>query len=545
MTPDTVTPDYDFIIVGAGSAGCVLADRLSENGQYSVCVLEAGGTDRRFWVAVPLGYGKLFYDPAVNWCYRTEPSNGFAGRTDYWPRGKLLGGSSSINAMVFIRGQKEDYDDWAAAGNPGWDWDAVLPFFKGLETYAIGEDAYRGNKGPLSVSKADENAHPLCAAYFEAAKGVGLPFNPDFNGASQEGVGYYQVTTKKGRRHSAAKAFLRPAMDRKNLTVVTGAQATRIDFDGTRAVGVAYRKGGKEKTLRARQSIVLSAGAINSPQLLQLSGIGPADLLRQHGITPVLNQPHVGANLMDHVGINYTYRARIPTLNTILRPWWGKLWVGMQYLLTRSGPLSRSINQAGGFFKTDITNERPNMQLYLQALSTLKPKAGERPLLTPDPYPGFSIGLSNCHPYSRGYLEITSADPFAPPRIVAHPYEDERDVLEMLKAVKLVRKIAAEPAMAALIEEELLPGPDCQSDEEMIADIRKRSGTVYHPSGTCRMGPDPANAVVDARLRVHGLTGLHVVDTSIFPNIVSGNTNAAAMMIGAKGAAMILEDAQL
>lgn len=520
----------------------MLANRLSENGKYTVCVLEAGGTDRRFWVAVPLGYGKLFYDQTVNWCYRTEPSDGFAGRSDYWPRGKLLGGSSSINAMVFIRGQKEDYDDWASAGNPGWDWASVLPFFKGLETYEAGGDAYRGAAGPLSVSRADRNSHALCAAYFQAAKDVGLPFNPDFNAADQEGVGFYQVTTKNGRRHSAAKAFLRPAMGRKNLTVITGALTTRIDFDGTHAVGVTYRKNGTDCTLRAGRSIILSAGAVNSPQLLQLSGVGPAELLSKHGITPVLDQPHVGANLMDHVGINYTYRANIPTLNTILRPWWGKLWVGLQYVLTRTGPLSRSINQAGGFFKTDPAKPRPNMQLYLQALSTLKPKQGERPLLTPDPYPGFSIGLSNCHPYSRGYLEITSADPTVPPRIVANPYDDERDVQEMLKAVKLVREIAAQPAMASLIEEELLPGPDCQSDEDMIADIRRRSGTVYHPSGTCRMGPEAANAVVDSRLRVHGLSGLHVVDTSIFPNIVSGNTNASAMMIGAKGAAMILED---
>jgi choline dehydrogenase len=545
VIPETGAADYDFIIVGAGSAGCVLANRLSENGKYTVCVLEAGGTDRRFWVAVPLGYGKLFYDQTVNWCYRTEPSDGFAGRSDYWPRGKLLGGSSSINAMVFIRGQKEDYDDWASAGNPGWDWASVLPVFKGLETYEAGGDAYRGAAGPLSVSRADRDAHPLCAAYFQAAKEVGLPFNPDFNAADQEGVGFYQVTTKNGRRHSAAKAFLRPAMGRKNLTVITGALTTRIDFEGTRAVGVTYRKNGTDCTLRARRSVILSAGAINSPQLLQLSGVGPAALLRKHGIIPVLDQPHVGANLMDHTGINYTYRATIPTLNTILRPWWGKLWVGLQYILTRTGPLSRSINQAGGFFKTDPAKPRPNMQLYLQALSTLKPKQGERPLLTPDPYPGFSIGLSNCHPYSRGYLEITSADPTVPPRIVANPYDDERDVQEMLKAVKLVREIAAQPAMASLIEEELLPGPDCQSDEDMIADIRRRSGTVYHPSGTCRMGPEAANAVVDSRLRVHGLSGLHVVDTSIFPNIVSGNTNASAMMIGAKGAAMILEDVRL
>jgi choline dehydrogenase len=545
VTSDKTEADYDFIIVGAGSAGCVLANRLSENGKYTVCVLEAGGTDRRFWVAVPLGYGKLFYDPGLNWCYHTEPSKGFGGRPDYWPRGKLLGGSSCINAMVFIRGQQEDFNDWAAAGNPGWDWDSVLPIFKNLETFEAGASDYRGNTGPLNVSKADHKAHPLCAAYFKAADGVGLPFNPDFNADSQNGVGFYQVTTKKGRRHSAAKAFLRPAMTRKNLTVLPRAMTTRVNFEDKRAVGVTYQKDGREHTLRARRSVILSAGAINSPQLLQLSGIGPADLLRKHGITPVLDQPNVGANLMDHVGINYTYRAKIPTLNTILRPWWGKLWVGMQYLLTRSGPLSRSVNQAGGFFKTDPDRARPNMQLYLQALSTLKKRKGERPLLTPDPYPGFSIGLSNCHPYSRGYLEITSADPAKPPRIVAQPYDDDRDMQEMLKAVKMIRDIASQPALASLIEEELLPGPDCKTDEAMIEDIRQRSGTVYHPSGTCRMGPNAADAVVDSRLRVHGISGLHVIDTSIFPSIVSGNTNASAMMIGAKGATMILEDAQL
>ncbi|HBM11422.1 MAG TPA: choline dehydrogenase [Rhodospirillaceae bacterium] len=536
--------DYDYIIIGAGSAGCVLADRLSADGRYTVCLLEAGGTDRRFWVTVPLGYGKLFYNKAVNWCYTTEPSKGLGGRPDFWPRGKLLGGSSSINAMVYIRGQQQDFDGWAEAGNPGWDWESVLPIFKEMETYDGGSNHFRGDKGPLHVSRADRDAHPLCAAYFEAGQALGLPLNEDFNGPSQEGVGYYQVTTRKGRRHSSAKAFLRPAMGRKNLTVLTGAQAKRILFDGKRATGVVFQQAGREKTLHAGREVIVSAGAINSPQLLQLSGVGPADLLRKHGIDPVLDQPQVGANLQDHQGLNITYKARIPTLNTILRPWWGKLWVGMRYLLNRSGPLSRSINQAGGFFRTDPSRNRPNMQLYLQAFSTLQPRLGERPLLTPDPFPGFSLGLSNCHPRSRGYLEITSNDPFAPPRIVANPFEDEEDMQEMLQGVKFVRQLAQHPALAALIEEEIVPGPQCQSDEDLIEDIRQRGGTVFHPSGTCRMGPDPAAAVVDSRLRVHGLQGLRVIDLSIYPTIISGNTNASAMMIGAKGAAMILEDAQ-
>jgi|TARA_R110000744_G_scaffold379421_2_gene497417 choline dehydrogenase len=536
--------DYDYIIIGAGSAGCVLADRLSADGRYTVCLLEAGGTDRRFWVTVPLGYGKLFYNKAVNWCYTTEPSKGLGGRPDFWPRGKLLGGSSSINAMVYIRGQQQDFDGWAEAGNPGWDWDSVLPIFKEMETYDGGGNHFRGDKGPLHVSRADRDAHPLCAAYFEAGQALGLPLNEDFNGPSQEGVGFYQVTTRKGRRHSSAKAFLRPAMGRKNLTVLTGAQAKRILFDGKRATGVVFQQGGQEKTVHAAREVILSAGAINSPQLLQLSGVGPADLLRKHGIDPVLDQPQVGANLQDHQGLNITFKARIPTLNTILRPWWGKLWVGMRYLLTRSGPLSRSINQAGGFFRTDPSRNRPNMQLYLQAFSTLQPRLGERPLLTPDPFPGFSLGLSNCHPRSRGYLEITSNDPFTPPRIVANPFEDEEDMQEMLQGVKFVRQLAQHPALAALIEEEIVPGPQCQTDEDLIEDIRQRGGTVFHPSGTCRMGPDPAAAVVDSRLRVHGLQGLRVIDLSIYPTIISGNTNASAMMIGAKGASMILEDAQ-
>ena len=533
---------YDFIIVGSGSAGSVVADKLSASGRFSVLVLEAGGTDRRFYVQMPLGYGKTFFDPAVNWNYKAEPDPGLAGNADHWPRGKLLGGSSSINAMVFIRGAREDFDAWAAAGNPGWSYDDLLPSFKAMEDNAAGADRWRGVGGPLHITDCSRAVHPLTKRYLAAAEQAGLPFNPDFNGASQEGVGVYQITTKNGRRMSAARAFLRPAMKRGNVRVETNALATRILFEGKRAVGVEYEQNGEKKTARAGREVILSGGSINSPQLLQLSGVGPSALLGNLGIPVVHANDNVGANLQDHVGINYTFKGKLPTLNQILRPWWGKLLVGMQYILLRSGPLSLSMNNAGGFFRTDASMTRPNMQLYFQAFSTVIPKNGERPILTPDPWPGFSIGLSNCRPSSRGEIMIRSSNPRDYPRITANAYSTNADVDEMLAAVKFVRKIASMPAMAEIIEEEVLPGPSIQSDADLITDFRKRSGTVYHPVSTCRMGPDVSRAVVDPRLKVHGLDGLRVIDASIFPDNITGNTNAASILTGWKGADLVLED---
>ncbi|RWE80204.1 MAG: choline dehydrogenase [Mesorhizobium sp.] len=533
---------YDFIIVGSGSAGSVVADKLSASGRFSVLVLEAGGTDQRFYVQMPLGYGKTFFDPAVNWNYKAEPDPGLAGNADHWPRGKLLGGSSSINAMVFIRGAREDFDAWAAAGNPGWGYDDLLPSFKAMEDNAAGADQWRGVGGPLHITDCSRAVHPLTKRYLAAAEQAGLPFNPDFNGAFQEGVGVYQITTRNGRRMSAARAFLRPAMKRSNVRVETNALATRILFEGKRAVGVEYEQNGTKKTESAGREVILSAGSINSPQLLQLSGVGPEALLGNLGIPVVHANDNVGANLQDHVGINYTFKGKLPTLNQILRPWWGKLLVGMQYILLRSGPLSLSMNNAGGFFRTDPSMARPNMQLYFQAFSTVIPKSGERPILTPDPWPGFSIGLSNCRPSSRGEIMIRSNNPRDHPRITANAYSTNADVDEMLAAVKFVRRIAAMPAMAEIIEEEVLPGPSIQSDADLIQDFRKRSGTVYHPVSTCRMGPDAARAVVDPRLKVHGLEGLRVIDASIFPDNITGNTNAASILTGWKGADLVLED---
>ncbi len=533
---------YDFIIIGSGSAGSVVAERLSADGRFSVLVLEAGGTDLRFYTQLPMGYGKMFFDKSYNWMYKTEPDAGLAGQQDNWPRGKILGGSSSINAMVWIRGAPEDFDEWQAKGNPGWGWADMLPIFKALEDNEGGADEWRGAGGPVRVSKIDKEIHPLAHNYIEAVQQAGLPSNPDFNGKNQEGVGLYQITTKNGMRMSAARAFLRPAMKRKNVTVITKAQATRILFEGKRAVGVEYIKGGVTKSARATREVILSGGAVNSPQLLQLSGIGDPVLLAKFDIPLVQENKNVGQHLTDHQGINYTFKSKLPTLNQTLRPWWGKLLVGMRYILFRNGPLSISMNQGGGFFKTDKGQKRPNMQLYFQAFSTVIPKVGERPLLSPDPWPGFSIGLSNCRTSSRGYIEIKSGNPLDKPRIVANAFSHEDDVSEMLDAVKFLRTIAAQPAIANVIEEEILPGPKVQTDEQLIADFRLRSGTVYHPVSTCRMGPDAADSVVDPRLKVHGIEGLRVIDASIFPTLITGNTNAAAIATGWKGASLILED---
>lgn len=534
--------EFDFIIVGAGSAGSALADRLSADGRHKVLMLEAGGSDRRFFIAMPLGYGKTFFDPAVNWMYRTEPDPGLAGQADFWPRGKVLGGSSSINAMVWVRGAREDFDDWAKAGNPGWGYDDLLPDFRAIEDNEAGADAWRGVGGPVHVSRIDRQIHPLTRRYLEAARAAGLPLNADFNGPTQEGAGLYQLTTKDGRRVSSSRAFLRPAMKRPNLAVLTGAHVARVLFEGRQAIGVEYRRNGKLETARCRREVILAGGAVNSPQLLQLSGIGPAEVLARAGVETRVANANVGRHMADHQGINYTWRARTPTLNQRLRPWWGKALAGIEYLLLSSGPLSVSINQGGGFFRTSPDEPRPNMQLYFQAFSTVIPKPGERPVLTPDPWPGFSIGLSNCRTHNRGHVEIASADPFAAPRIVANAFSHEKDVADMLAAVKFLRVIAAQKPIAEITEAEIVPGPSVQSDEDLIADFRKRSGTVYHPVSTCRMGPDPTQSVVDPRLRVHGVTGLRVADASIFPNLIAGNTNAAAIVVGWKAGRLILED---
>lgn len=534
--------NWDFIIVGAGSAGCVLANRLSESGRFRVLLLEAGGSDRNFWVQMPIGYGKTYFHPKMNWRYRSEPVEAFGGRDTYWPRGRVLGGSSSINAMVYIRGQREDYDAWAALGNRGWGWDDVGPIFRKMEDNVAGADAYRGVGGPLSVTDTSGSAHPMCQDFIRACEEAGLPRNADFNGATQEGAGLYQITTRKGVRASAAAAFLRPAMKRSNLRVATNAHATRILFDGSKAVGIEYRVGDRIEAAHAGREVILSAGAINSPQLLQLSGIGPAAQIASHGISVVRDLSGVGENLQDHLCVDHIYRATRPTLNNVLRPWWGRLAVGLQYLTTRTGPLSLSVNQAGGFFRSDPSRERPNLQLYFSPLSYTRATPGKRQLMLPDAEPGFLLSVSNCHPKSRGHVRLRSANPLATPLIQPNYLSAREDIEELIDGSLMLRNIASSPSLSAVIERELEPGLSVQSRVEMEADLRSRASSVFHASGTCRMGTDAASDVVDPRLRVHGVAGLRVIDASVFPLLPSGNINGPAMMTGWRGADLVLED---
>jgi len=534
---------FDYIIVGAGTAGCVLADRLTAGGRHRVLLLEAGGTDDRFWVRVPIGYGKCFFEPRVNWMYRTECEPALAGRSGYWPRGKLLGGSGAINAMVFVRGQPEDFDEWEALGNPGWAWRDVLPYFRKLEDSPRGETVWRGAAGPVAVADISSEAHPLCGVFLRAGVEAGIPRNTDFNGESQEGVGYYEITVRDGRRVSTASAYLRPAMRRANLDVRTEAHATRIDFDGTRAASVTYVQHGSTHTVRAAREIALCAGAINTPQLLQLSGVGPTEHLQALGIPVLLDSPAVGRHLQDHLCIDYLYRSRVPSLNDELRPWHGKLYAGLRYLAGRRGPLALSVNQAGGFMRSRPGLVRPNMQLYFSPLSYTRAPKGKRPLMSPDPFPGFLLSAQPCRPQSRGRVEIRSPDPLEAPRIEPNSLATEHDLDELLEGARFLRTLAATPSLSAVIDEEMQPGPGIRTREQMIDDIRARCSTVFHPVSTCRMGPDPRAAVVDHRLRVHGLAGLRIVDASVFPAITSGNTNAPVIMLAERGADILLEDA--
>ena len=534
--------DYDYIIVGAGSAGCVLANRLSKDPSNRVLLLEAGGSDRRFYIQMPIGYGKTYHQKAVNWMYMTEPSPDAGNRPSYWPRGKVLGGSSSINAMVYVRGNPRDFDDWYEAGNPGWSFDELLPYFKRMETWQHGGDYYRGGDGPLKVSDVSSQLHPLCKNFISAAKEIGFSFNKDMNGASQEGVGNYQITTHGGQRMSTSRAYLRPVMSRKNLTVIMNAHVTRILFEGKRACGVEYKKAGNLNQVNAKREVILSSGAVNSPQLLQLSGIGPESVLKEANVSVVHHSPAVGKNLQDHLGVSYFYKSKVRTLNDQLRPWWGKLLQGMRYILTRTGPLSLSVNQSGGFVRTRANLKAPNIQLYFSPVSYSLELPGRRAMLSPDPFSAMLLGVSNCKSNSRGQIRIKSGDPSVAPIIEPNYLSHKDDVQDLLEGVKLLRKLAKTKSFSKVILDEFRPGPECKSDAQLVEDIKNNAWTVFHPSCTCRMGPDPLKDVVDSKLKVYGIEGLRVADASIFPQLICGNINAATIMVGEKASDLILKD---
>jgi choline dehydrogenase len=528
--------DADYIIVGAGSAGCVLANRLSEDPSCRVVVLEAGGEDRNPWIHIPIGYGKTITDKSVNWCYETEPEPELAGRRVFWPRGKVLGGSSSINGLVYIRGQAEDYDHWRQLGNQGWSYEDVLPYFKRSEDQRRGGDAFHGAGGALTVS--DLEHHPLGEAFIEAATALGIKRNDDFNGATQDGVGYFQLTTRNGRRCSAAVAFLRPAMKRPNLRVVTRALAEKVVLDGKRAVGVTYRHHGASLTLRCSREVILCGGAINSPQLMLLSGIGPQEHLMAKGIAVRHHLPGVGQNLQDHFQTRICHKCSVPiTVNDILGNPLRKLGAGLQYMMFRTGPLTISAGLVCLFARTRPELATPDIQFHFLGFSADRPAAGLHK------FSGFTTNVCQLRPESRGTITLHSPDPSAPPAIHANYLTTELDRTTLLAGLRLGRAIAAQPAMQRYIKSEYLPGAGVQSDAEMLDYARNYGGSIFHPSGTCKMGSDPM-AVVDPSLRVHGIAGLRVADASIMPTVVSGNTNAAAIMIGEKASDLVLQKAQ-
>ncbi len=527
---------FDYIVVGAGSAGCVLADRLTASGRHRVLLLEAGGRDRNIWIHIPLGYGKLFNDARVNWLYSTEPEPDLNNRNLIQPRGKVLGGSSSINGLLYIRGQPRDFDHWRQLGNAGWSFEDVLPFFRRAEDQERGADALHGTGGPLAVSNVSE-PHPLCEAFIEAAQQAGFPRNDDFNGQSQEGAGYFQLTARNGRRCSTAVGYLREARRRPNLAVATNALATRILFSGRRATGLEYRQGDTMHVAHASGEVIVAGGAFNSPQLLQLSGLGPAALLQSLGISVIADMPGVGADLQDHLQVRMQYRCTEPiTMNDVINSWRHRMAAGLRYILLRKGLLTIGAGYAGGFFRTGPDMETPDVQVHFIIFS------GEASGAALHPFPGFIASICQLRPESRGFVRIKSADGGVPPAIQPRYLSSAFDCDTVVAGMKLLRGIMRQPAMRHYIAEERAPKPDCTSDEDLLAFARATGSTVFHPTSTCRMGSDSA-AVVDERLRVRGIERLRVVDASIMPTVVSGNTNAAVVMIGEKGADMILQDA--
>ena len=536
--------DFDYIIVGGGSSGATLAGRLSSNPSVKVLLLEAGPSDGSLKIKVPLGYGSLFYDQKFNWKYETEPEAELTGRKMYWPRGKVLGGSSAINAMVYVRGHQNDFKDWAKVA-PSWSWSNVEPLFKKIEAWKGKSSSARGSSGPVGVSNVERDVHPLTNKYLEAGQELGFPLNRDYNGSHMEGVSVYQTTIANGLRVSSASAYISKRNSGRNLRVITNAHVTKLIFDGRRAIGVCFSQGNRETTVLTDGEVILSAGALNSPHLLYLSGLGPANELQPHGISVLQDMPHVGRHLQDHIGVDFTLAVNRPSLNQKLRPVLGKFLVGLEYLFFKSGPLAMSLNQAGGFVKSDPSLEAPDLQLYFSPLSYSTAPQGKRPLMSPDPYPAVRLGFNPTKPTSEGWISLKSSDPFESPKFVGNYLSTEEDKKVMISGMHLMRKFLKTKAMRDIVEEELSPGSDFNDDKSFMDFARSEGGTVFHQCGTCRMGKDISSSVVDESLKVHGIDGLRVADASIFPRITTGNTNAPSIMVGEKAADIILAEQKI
>ncbi|HAD28473.1 MAG TPA: choline dehydrogenase [Rhodobacteraceae bacterium] len=532
---------FDFIIVGAGSAGCVLANKLSMNPKTKVLLLEAGGSDNKFWIKTPLGYAKTFSDPSVNWCYSTAPDIGLNGRTAYWPRGRVIGGSSSINAMAYLRGLPHDFDDWETAGAKGWGWETVRETYEALETQVElnpdGTKKFQGN-GPLIVSDLSKNMHPFSQHFLRAATEMGWPLAGNLNGKDTEGLMTLRSTVKNGRRWSSADAYLRPALKRPNLCVIKAAKVQNITINGTRATGLTYQKGGEIHTVEAIAEVILSAGAINSPQLLQLSGIGPGGLLKNHGIPVRHDMPQVGEGLQDHLAVNHYFHATEPTLNNCLGHPVKKIFAGMQYILTREGPLSVPVNQISGFVRSTPDATVPNVQIYANPISYSTQADGSTVV---EPNAGFLLCAQPCRPSSRGTVHIAANDPNVAPTIQPNSLSTQKDCDMVVTAGKLLAKLAQTPAIQRVTKTRLNPDITTLSNAGILENFRNRASTVFHPTSTCRMGSDKTTSVTDSHCRVHGLQALRVIDASSFPNLTSGNTNAPVVMLASRAASLILK----
>ncbi len=533
--------DVDYVIVGAGSAGCVMANRLSESGRHRVLLLEAGGHDARMWIKIPIGYAMTFADPNLNWGYVTEADTGLAGRRIYWPRGRVIGGSSSINAMAYVRGQPRDFEDWAAAGATGWDWSKVQGTYDSMETNAMAASrAEPPGNGLVWVQDLSDQMHAFSRVFLDAGRDAGFPLVDDMNRPGADGLGFYRSTVRRGVRWSSADAFLRPAARRANLRIVTHAQVTRLEFSGAQVHGLTYMRGTQTCQIRARKEVILCAGAINSPHLLQLSGIGPAELLKAHGIEVQHDLAHVGQGLQDHLAVSCQFRARVPTLNSVLGSPLGRLRAGLRYALTRRGPLSVPVNQVGGFVHSTPQQTAPDLQLFCNPATYEIDRTGK---VVPDRQPGYLLSAQPCRPTSRGHVRIASASWRDAPVIQPNSLATEDDRAAAVRASKVICDLARTAPLQEVTALAKNPELDTMDDSALLDDFRNRASTVYHPSCTCRMGHGPQDSVLNARLQVHGVPGLRVVDASAFPNITSGNINAPTMMLAMRAAEMVLEDA--